>query len=92
MSANTAIVILSSVAFMAFMAAAAAASCLPPSDIPVDLSCPRDNVSRTLSDPNDCSRFYECYNGCISHLSCPQGKLYQEENSWCEFPSKVSYT
>jgi hypothetical protein len=64
--------------------AAAAATCLPFKDIPVDLSCAHDNVSRTTADPEDCSRFYECYNGCISNLPCPLDKFYDEKNAWCD--------
>jgi len=69
---------------------AAFSYCLHPSEAPNNLECVFDSKARTAADPEDCARYYECYNGCISRLTCGSGKLYESETGWCRQASTVS--
>ena len=41
-----------------------------PSELPDGTHCPadHDNHAYTYPDPEDCSSYYECWNGCMAHL------------------------
>lgn len=70
--------------------ATAAADC--ESTLPWGESCPQeqDNIAWRFADPDHCSRYYECVNGCSLHLVCQEDQLFDEEEEWCTEETKVS--
>uniref|UniRef100_A0A1B0CQD5 Chitin-binding type-2 domain-containing protein n=2 Tax=Lutzomyia longipalpis TaxID=7200 RepID=A0A1B0CQD5_LUTLO len=43
----------------------------------------------TMEDPNDCSKYYECNNGQVESVSCPEGFFYDEEDDECYQPTAL---
>ena len=42
-----------------------------------------------MADPWHCSKYWECYNGCLSHMTCHEDHLFDPVNGWCDFPQNV---
>lgn len=51
-------------------------------------SCPSLEYS-SYPDPLDCTSFWQCYNGCPEHMSCPSGTYFDAEHGWCDEASAV---
>ena len=48
--------------------------------------CSRDGL---FPDMEDCSRFYECFNRKITHLTCSQGLVFNEKTQTCDVMKNV---
>ena len=62
-------------------------------DIPsLGIECPTDRPgeSLTFADPDHCSKYWECYNGCATYFQCPLDYLYDDSNGWCDSAENVS--
>merc|ERR1712004_742417 len=47
--------------------------------LPDGTYCPEDGqIDHTYADPEHCSRFWDCYNGCMTHMQCQQDYLYDK--------------
>jgi len=62
-----------------------------PSTLPDGTQCPQvaDNHAYTYADMDDCTSFYECWNGCVSHQKCQRNYLYDPTTTWCDSPDRV---
>merc|ERR1712020_609266 len=59
--------------------------------LPDGTYCPEDGqIDHTYADPEHCSRFWDCYNGCMTHMQCQQDYLYDIAHGWCDEPHKVT--
>merc|ERR1711874_246175 len=59
--------------------------------LPDGTYCPEDGqIDHTYADPEHCSRFWDCYNGCMTHMQCQQDYLYDIPHGWCDEPHKVT--
>merc|ERR1712038_169341 len=59
--------------------------------LPDGTYCPDDGqIDHTYADPEHCSRFWDCYNGCMTHMQCQQDYLYDIPHGWCDEPHKVT--
>merc|ERR1711936_925453 len=55
--------------------------------LPDGSSCPNDgHIDHTYADPEHCSRFFDCYNGCLNHMQCQLDYLYDTVHGWCVGP------
>ncbi len=68
--------------------------CDPPATIDeINTTCPSEaempNTSVTYPDPDHCSRYYECFNGCSAKLQCASGTLYDDFHGWCNTATEV---
>ncbi len=52
----------------------------------IDVYCPTDRPGEaiTYADPDHCNEYWECYNGCATHMLCPDELLYDETSTWCD--------
>merc|ERR1711997_158144 len=50
--------------------------------------CPPQGL-HVYEDPEHCSRYWECYNGCLTHMTCQQNYLFDIAHEWCDFPNNV---
>merc|ERR1712158_12390 len=58
--------------------------------LPDGSSCPNDgHIDHTYADPEHCSRFFDCYNGCLNHMQCQLDYLYDTVHGWCDYPGRV---
>jgi hypothetical protein len=68
--------------------------CSPPESLPTTGEvCPADNGSGFpfyFIDPEYCSMYWRCLNGCATQESCPDGYLFEEIDSICEQAEIVS--
>jgi len=71
------------------LVAGATADC--PTTLPDGTQCPQvaDDHSYTYPDPEDCSAFYECWNGCAAHLKCQLDYNYDVAHKWCNYHQDV---
>ena len=44
---------------------------------------------QTYPDEDHCSRYWDCYNGCFTHMQCQLNYLYDITTGWCDEPEKV---
>ena len=44
---------------------------------------------QTFPDPEHCSKYWDCYNGIATHMTCRSNYLYDPKTQWCDFPEKV---
>ncbi|GLV44879.1 Mucin 68D [Carabus blaptoides fortunei] len=51
--------------------------------------CP-DAVTATIPNPDDCSSFYECYNGRPFIMHCPENLLFNKEKKYCDWPQDAN--
>ena len=53
--------------------------------MPTGDTCPStvDDIAWLFPEPEHCSRYYECVNGCYRELVCQDGKLYDEVYEAC---------
>jgi hypothetical protein len=58
-------------------------------ELPDGQECPPDGL-HTYPDTEHCSMYWECYNGCGTHMTCTKDYLYDDVHKWCEEPEKVS--
>merc|ERR1712223_450131 len=59
--------------------------------LPDGSSCPNDgHIDHTYADPEHCSRFFDCYNGCLNHMQCQLDYLYDTVHGWCDEPGRVT--
>merc|ERR1711994_318618 len=59
--------------------------------LPDGTYCPDDGqIDHTYADPEHCSRFWDCYNGCLTHMQCQQDYLYDIAHGWCDEPHRVT--
>ena len=42
-----------------------------------------------MADPWHCSKYWECYEGCLTHMTCQKNYLFDSVNGWCDFPENV---
>jgi len=56
--------------------------------LPDGTSCPPDGL-HVYVDPEHCSRYWECYNGCLNHVTCQKDYLFDPVHEWCDFPQNV---
>jgi hypothetical protein len=70
---------------IAAYAVAAVQGCEP---LPDGDECPPEGLF-VYVDEEHCSKYWECYNGCANHMTCPRDQLYDEEHKWCNDPEKV---
>jgi len=70
-------------ALVAVSHAASVTDC--PNTLPDGTLCPadHDNIAHTYEDPEDCSSYYECWNGCMAHLQCKSDYLYDSFSDIC---------
>jgi len=56
-----------------------------PNTLPDGTLCPaeHDNVAYTYADMEECSSYYECYNGCMAHMKCKNDYLYDSFTHTC---------
>ena len=73
------------VCFVVAIAVSAVLGCEP---LPDGSECPPDGL-HVYPDEEHCSRYWECYNGCSTHMKCPGDFLYDAEREWCNDPEKV---
>ena len=50
--------------------------------------CPNAGL-HLYEDPQHCSMYWECYNGCLSHMTCQGNQLYDSEHGWCLPPENI---
>ena len=42
-----------------------------------------------MADPDHCSQYWECYNGCLTHMICQGNYLFDDVHGWCNIPESV---
>lgn len=47
--------------------------------------CSTTDVSY-FEDPDDCTKYWECYNGELAHLQCPDGLYWNDSSKKCDIP------
>jgi len=47
--------------------------------------CESDGILHHYWDPNDCHRYYDCYNGCIYHRTCPEHENWNANMHYCDW-------
>jgi len=57
--------------------------------LPDNTTCPAGKGPYIYPDPDHCSRFWQCDNGCSSHMLCQKDFLYDVEHKWCNTPELV---
>merc|ERR1711981_8518 len=58
--------------------------------LPDGSTCPNDGpIDHTYPDPDHCSMFWDCYNGCLTKMVCQLDYLYDTAHGWCDYPQKV---
>merc|ERR1712107_882001 len=58
--------------------------------LPDGTTCPvDDDTDHTYPDEDHCSRYWDCYNGCFTHMQCQLDYLYDITTGWCDEPEKV---
>jgi len=57
--------------------------------LPNGQHCPKDKGPYFYADPDHCSRYWQCDNGCASHLLCEKDYLYDDLHKWCNYPKMV---
>ena len=45
--------------------------------------------SKQFADPDDCSSYFECQNGCAVNLKCERDFLFDTVHSYCSYPLGV---
>ena len=50
--------------------------------------CPESGL-KVVADPNHCSQYWECYNGCLTHMLCQGNYLFDDVHGWCNTPENV---
>merc|ERR1712170_170530 len=70
------VIMLSTVLILAFGFLGASASSLGSGcegdEMPDGHVCESDGILHHYADPEDCHMFYDCYNGCLYHRTCPE--------------------
>jgi len=56
--------------------------------LPDGSTCPQTGL-HVFEDPDHCSRYWECYNGCLNHITCKNDYLFDPVHGWCDFPGNV---
>merc|ERR1711956_143132 len=56
--------------------------------LPDGTTCPPTG-NHLYVDPDHCSRYWECYNGCLNHITCKNDYLFDPVHGWCDFPTNV---
>merc|ERR1712172_209425 len=56
--------------------------------LPDGTTCPPTG-NHLYVDPDHCSRYWECYNGCLNHITCQNDYLFDPVHGWCDFPQNV---
>lgn len=56
--------------------------------LPDGTKCPSQGLHLYV-DPDHCSRYWECYNGCLNHITCQNDYLFDPIHGWCDFPQNV---
>jgi len=69
-------------------AASLAAQC--DNTLPNNQTCPEGHGPFFYADPDHCSMYWQCDEGCSSHLLCQKDYLYDDLHKWCNFPKDVS--
>lgn len=77
--------------FLAF--ALVASSALATEDcihvLPDGSVCP-DVGQDFFPDRNHCSKYWDCFDGCATHMLCQSDYLYDIEHKWCNTPQDVT--
>jgi len=58
--------------------------------LPNNQTCPDGTGPYFYADPDHCSMYYQCDDGCASHLLCQGDYLYDDKHQWCNFPQQVT--
>jgi len=56
--------------------------------LPDGTTCPPNGL-HTYVDPDHCSKYWECYNGCLNHMTCQNDYLFDPVHGWCDFPQNI---
>jgi len=58
-------------------------------ELPNGQHCPKGKGPFFYPDPDHCSRYWQCDNGCASHMLCDMDFLYDDKHAWCNTPQQV---
>merc|ERR1711962_1038493 len=90
------VIMLSTVLILAFGFLGASASSLgvgsPRCDgdvMPDGHVCESDGILHHYADPEDCHLFYDCYNGCLYHRTCPEHENWSKIHGYCDWDYNV---
>merc|ERR1712008_190773 len=53
--------------------------------LPDGTTCP-PTENHLYVDPDHCSRYWECYNGCLNHITCKNDYLFDPVHGWVISP------
>merc|ERR1711973_899227 len=51
--------------------------------------CESDGILHHYADPEDCHMFYDCYNGCLYHRTCPEHENWSRIHGYCDWDYNV---
>merc|ERR1712142_1040352 len=51
--------------------------------LPDNSTCPEGKGPYMYPDADHCSRFWQCDNGCVTHMLCEKDYLYDDKREWC---------
>jgi len=74
--------------FLAIGSLTVALACENGNTLPDGRKCPSSGLHLYV-DPDHCSRYWECYNGCLNHITCQNDYLFDPVHGWCDFPQNV---
>jgi len=77
------------VLFLAFSAFALCNASNCNHTLPDGSTCPTGKGPFTFPDLDHCSRFWQCDNGCATHMLCERDFLYDDKRHWCNTPQLV---